>query len=37
LSSIKDDDFVEKLAQEAEDLQNQAAEKENEALSYVEI
>jgi len=37
LSSIKDYAFVEKLAQEAEDLQNQAAEKENEALSYVEI
>jgi len=37
LSSIKDDAFVEKLAQEVEDLQNQAAEKENEALSYVEI
>jgi len=36
LSSIKDDAFVEKLAQEAEDLQNQASEKENEALSYVE-
>jgi len=37
LSSIKDHAFVEKLAQEAEDLQNQAAEKENEVLSYVEI
>ena len=37
LSSIKDDAFVEKLAQEVEYLQNQAAEKENEALSYVEI
>ena len=37
LSSIKDHAFVEKLAQEAEDLQNQVAEKENEALSYVEI
>ena len=37
LSSIQDNSFVEKLAQEVEGLQNQAAEKENEALSYVEI
>ena len=37
LSSIKDDDFVKKLAQEVEDLQDQVTEKENEALSYVEI
>ncbi len=37
LSSIKDDDFVEKLAQEVNKLQNQVVEKENEALSYVEI
>ena len=37
LSSIQDHSFVEKLAQEVEGLQNQAAEKENEALSYVEI
>jgi len=37
LSSIKDDAFVQKLVQEVEDLQNQAAEMENEALSHVEI
>jgi formiminotetrahydrofolate cyclodeaminase len=37
LSSIKDDDFVEKLAQEVEDLQTQVVAKENEALSYVKI
>ena len=37
LSSIQDNSFVEKLAQQVEGLQNQAAEKENEALSYVEI
>ena len=37
LSSIQDDSFVEKLAQEVEDLQDQVTEKENEALSYVEI
>ena len=37
LSSIQDHSFVEKLAQEVEDLQNQVTEKENEALSYVEI
>ncbi len=37
LSSIQDNSFVEKLAQEVEGLQNQAAEKENEALSYVEV
>ena len=37
LSSIQDHSFVEKLAQEVEDLQNQVTEKENEALSYVKI
>ena len=37
LGSIKDDDFVEKLAQEVNKLQTQVVEKENEALSYVEI
>ncbi len=37
LSSIRDDDFVEKLAQEVNKLQTQVVEKENEALSYVEI
>ncbi len=37
LSSIQDHSFVEKLAQEVEDLQDQVTEKENEALSYVEI
>ena len=37
LSSIKDDAFVEKLAQEAEELQTQVVKRENEALSYVEI
>ena len=37
LSSIQDDSFVEKLAQEVKDLQDQVTEKENEALSYVEV
>ncbi len=37
LSSIKDDAFVEKLAQEAEELQTQVVKRENEALSHVEI
>jgi formiminotetrahydrofolate cyclodeaminase len=37
LSSIQDHSFVEKLAQEVEELQNQVTEKENEALSYVKI
>ncbi len=37
LSSIKDDDFVKKLAQEAEELQTQVVKRENDALSYVEI
>ena len=37
LGSIQDHSFVEKLAQEVEDLQDQVTEKENEALSYVEI
>jgi len=37
LSSIDDDGFVEKLAQEAEELQQQVVEKENEALSHVKI
>ncbi len=37
LSSINDDSFVEKMAQELESLQNQVAEKENEALSQVKI
>ena len=37
LSSIQDDSFVEKLAQEAEELQTQVVKRENEALSHVEI
>ena len=37
LSSIKDDAFVEKLAQEAEELQTQVVKSENDALSHVEI
>ena len=37
LSSIEDEAFVEELAQEVNVLQNQVAEKENEALSYVQI
>ena len=37
LSSIENDDFVKELAQEVESLQNQVAEKENEALSQVKI
>ena len=37
LSSIKDDAFVEKLAQEAEELQTQVVKRENDALSNVEI
>jgi formiminotetrahydrofolate cyclodeaminase len=37
LSSIQDDSFVEKLAQEVEDLQTQVVERENDALSHVEI
>jgi formiminotetrahydrofolate cyclodeaminase len=37
LSSIQDDGFVEKLAQEAEELQQQVVAKENEALSQVKI
>ena len=37
LSSIEDQRFVEKLAQEGKDLQNQIAEKEKEALGYVQI
>jgi formiminotetrahydrofolate cyclodeaminase len=37
LSSIKDDDFVKKLAQEAEELQTQVVKRENDALSHVEI
>ena len=37
LSSIKDDAFVEKLAQEAEELQTQVVKRENDALSYVVI
>ena len=37
LSSIKDDAFVEKLAQEAEELQTQVVKRENDALSHVEI
>ena len=37
LSSIDDKRFVEKLAQEGKDLQNQIAEKEKDALGYVQI
>ena len=37
LSSIENHDFVKELAQEVESLQNQVAEKENEALSQVKI
>jgi formiminotetrahydrofolate cyclodeaminase len=37
LSSIKDDSFVEKLAQEAKVLQDQVTEQEKEALAKVEI
>ena len=37
LSSIEDEAFVEELAQEVNVLQDQVGEKENEALSYVEI
>ena len=37
LSSIEDDAFVEELAQEVNVLQDQVGEKENEALSYVQI
>ncbi len=37
LSSIHDDSFVEKMAQEVKDLQGQVAKKEKEALSDVSI
>ncbi len=37
LNSIKNDAFVEKLAQEAEELQTQVVKRENDALSHVEI
>ena len=37
LSSIEDEAFVEELAQEVNVLQDQVGEKENEALSYVQI
>ena len=37
LSSIKDDDLVKKLAQEAEELQTQVIIRENDAFSHVEI
>jgi formiminotetrahydrofolate cyclodeaminase len=37
LNSIKDNGFVEKLAQEAEELQQKVVAKENEALSHVKI
>lgn len=37
LGSIEDRRFVEKLAREGKDLQNQIAEKEKEALGYVQI
>ena len=37
LGSINDDSFADKLAQEVRELESQVAEKENEALSFVEI
>jgi methenyltetrahydrofolate cyclohydrolase len=37
LSSINDDSFADKLAQEVKELETQVVEKENEALSYVKV
>ena len=37
LGSIDDDSFVDKLAQQVSELQNQVVERENEALSHVEV